>query len=137
MQDSSEYQIVEISEQPIPLCQLLKIANLVGGGGEAKIVISEGYVLLNNEVEYQKRKKVYEDDIVEFNGDVIQVAINVNSRPQPVIKIAAEKSSDKTANIQKKQNKDKLSNKNNKQAISSIENEITPRTSSRRKPISF
>jgi len=137
MQDSSEYQIVEISEQPIPLCQLLKIANLVGGGGEAKIVISEGYVLLNNEVEYQKRKKVYEDDIVEFNGDVIQVTINVNSRPQPVIKIAAEKSSDKTANIQKKQNKDKLSNKNNKQAISSIENEITPRTSSRRKPISF
>jgi len=49
--------LVDISIQPIELCKLLKIANMVGGGGEAKIVISEGYVLLNNEVEFQKRKK--------------------------------------------------------------------------------
>ena len=76
MQTPSEYQVIEISEQPIALCQLLKIANLVSGGGEAKIVISEGYVLLNNEVEYQKRKKIYEHDIVEFNGEMIQVALN-------------------------------------------------------------
>lgn len=103
MQDSNEYQIVEISEQPIPLCQLLKIANLVGGGGEAKIVISEGYVLLNNEVEYQKRKKVYEHDIVEFNGEVIQVTINVNSKPAPVIKIAAEKTPKQSKNKKNKE----------------------------------
>jgi len=56
---SSSYIEVELNHQPIELCKLLKIANLVGGGGEAKMVISEGYVLLNGEVEYQKRKKVY------------------------------------------------------------------------------
>jgi len=65
---------VEVSYQPIELCKLLKIANMVGGGGEAKIVISEGYVLLNNEVEFQKRKKVYHQDIIEFNGEVIEVS---------------------------------------------------------------
>ena len=56
---SESYLVVELNHQPVELCKLLKIANLVGGGGEAKIVISEGYVLLNGEVEYQKRKKSF------------------------------------------------------------------------------
>ena len=59
-----------IQQNTIELCKLLKIADLVAGGGEAKVVISEGYVLLNGEVEYQKRKKVYHNDVVEFNGEV-------------------------------------------------------------------
>ncbi|WDD97139.1 RNA-binding S4 domain-containing protein [Thalassomonas actiniarum] len=83
MQEDIEYQVVEITEQPIALCQLLKIANMVGGGGEAKIVISEGYVLLNNEVEYQKRKKVFDGDIVEFNGDAIQIRLVEQEEPAP------------------------------------------------------
>jgi ribosome-associated protein len=72
---SEEHLVVELNHQPIELCKLLKIANLVSGGGEAKIVISEGYVLLNGEVEFQKRKKVYHEDVIEFNGDVVQVII--------------------------------------------------------------
>jgi len=73
---SGSQVIVELNKQPIELCKLLKIANLVSGGGEAKIVISEGYVFLNGNVEYQKRKKIYHNDIIEFNGDSIQVEIN-------------------------------------------------------------
>lgn len=65
--------IVEIDAQPIELCKLLKIANLVGGGGEAKIVISEGYVFLNGDLETQKRKKIYHNDVIEFNGEAVQV----------------------------------------------------------------
>jgi ribosome-associated protein len=70
----SEHPIINISVEPIELCKLLKIANMVSGGGEAKIVISEGYVVVNNEVEFQKRKKIRHGDIVEFDGEVIQVA---------------------------------------------------------------
>ena len=70
------YLEIELDQQPIELCKLLKIADLVTGGGEAKVVISEGYVVLNGEVEYQKRKKVYHNDIIEFNGETIQVVIN-------------------------------------------------------------
>ena len=73
---SESYLEIQLDQQPIELCKLLKIADLVTGGGEAKVVISEGYVLLNGEVEYQKRKKVYHNDIVEFNGEVLQVVIN-------------------------------------------------------------
>lgn len=135
MQDSNEYQTVEISEQPIPLCQLLKIANLVGGGGEAKIVISEGYVFLNGEVEYQKRKKVYENDIIEFNGDIIQVIININSKPKPVTKIPVEKPSKKTASNKNEKNKEK--SKKQKTNTSPVEYEINVLPKSGRKPISF
>lgn len=77
---------VELDSQPIELCKLLKIANVVGGGGEAKIVISEGYVILNGEVETQKRKKIVNNDVIEFNGDIIEVScsapiLEANSRP--------------------------------------------------------
>jgi ribosome-associated protein len=131
MQESNNNHFIEISEQPIPLCQLLKIANLVSGGGEAKIVISEGYVLLNNAVEYQKRKKVYEDDIVEFNGDVIQVVVNPNSKPTPMIKIEAEKPSNTV-----KSKKNKVS-KTNKITCDSTESGRGPRSTSGRRSISF
>ena len=73
---SESYLVIELNQQPVELCKLLKIANLVSGGGEAKVVISEGYVLLNGEVEYQKRKKVYHQDVIEFNGEVVQLIIN-------------------------------------------------------------
>lgn len=73
---SDSYLVIELNHQPVELCKLLKIANLVSGGGEAKVVISEGYVLLNGEVEYQKRKKVYHEDVIEFNGEVVQLLIN-------------------------------------------------------------
>ena len=55
---SENYLEIQLDQQPIELYKLLKIADLVTGGGEAKVVISEGYVLLNGEVAYQKRKKV-------------------------------------------------------------------------------
>ncbi|MFT7007904.1 MAG: ribosome-associated protein [Colwellia sp.] len=75
---SESYLEIQLDQQPIELCKLLKIADLVTGGGEAKVVISEGYVLLNGEVEYQKRKKVFHDDIVQFNGETLQIIVNEN-----------------------------------------------------------
>lgn len=73
MTEQSMHYLVEIENQPIELYKLLKIANLVAGGGEAKIVISEGYVYLNDEIETQKRKKVYSGDLIAFNGDFVEV----------------------------------------------------------------
>lgn len=125
--------LVDISVQPIELCKLLKIANMVGGGGEAKIVISEGYVLLNDEVEFQKRKKVYHDDIVEFNGEVIQVnLVKAKSSMQTSSKLK-EPLSVKTKKPKKK-NIASETTKNSRQP------EIEPPTGilrSKRGPISF
>jgi ribosome-associated protein len=57
----------------IPLIQLLKAANLVETGGEAQIVVTEGEVKYNGNVDYRKRLKVKAGDIVEFAGQQIKV----------------------------------------------------------------
>lgn len=55
----------------IKLGQALKAAGLVGSGVEAKIVINDGQVLVNGNVETQRGKKLYENDIVEYNNEKI------------------------------------------------------------------
>jgi|TARA_B100001057_G_C22510987_1_gene817863 ribosome-associated protein len=60
---------IEVSTQPIELYKVLKIAELVSGGGEAKHFISNGYVAVNGEVEYRKRKKLYDGDYFQFNQE--------------------------------------------------------------------
>ncbi|MBS7565299.1 RNA-binding S4 domain-containing protein [Mucilaginibacter sp. Bleaf8] len=57
----------------IPLIQLLKATNLVQTGGEAQIVVSEGDVKYNGQVDYRKRLKVKKGDVVEFNNQKIVV----------------------------------------------------------------
>jgi len=67
--------VITIKAEPIELCQLMKFGGLVESGGAAKHVISEGLVLLNDEVETQKRKKVRAGDRVSFNGQTIKVSL--------------------------------------------------------------
>ena len=64
---------VEITRQPVELYKILKFEGMVGSGGEAKMVIDEGYVLVNGEVETRKRKKIVSGDIIEFGEDTIRI----------------------------------------------------------------
>lgn len=57
----------------IPMIQLLKATDMVPSGGEAQIVVLEGLVKYNGEVDYRKRLKVKRGDIVEFNNQKIKV----------------------------------------------------------------
>ena len=60
-------------EEFIKLGQALKKASLVGSGVEAKFVIQDGLVTLNGEVEVQRGKKLYDGDVVSFNGETIKI----------------------------------------------------------------
>jgi len=60
-------------EEFIKLGQALKKASVVGSGVEAKIVIQDGLVTLNGEVEVQRGKKLYDGDIVSYNGETIKI----------------------------------------------------------------
>ncbi len=60
---------IEITQEPVELFKLLKFESIVSSGGEAKHVISEGYVLVNEQVETRKRKKMSAGDRIEFNGE--------------------------------------------------------------------
>jgi ribosome-associated protein len=50
----------------IPMIQLLKATNLVSTGGEAQIVVDDGEVKYNGEVDYRKRLKVKKGDVVTY-----------------------------------------------------------------------
>ena len=64
---------IEITTEFIKLDQLLKFANLVYSGGEAKSVIADGMVLVNGETETKRGRKIYKGDTVIFEEQVINV----------------------------------------------------------------
>ena len=57
----------------IKLGQALKAAGLVDSGLDAKIVIQDGVVSVNGEVETRRGKKLYPGDVVEFDGETIEI----------------------------------------------------------------
>lgn len=64
---------IAISTEFIKLDALLKFAALVGTGGEAKYVISEGMVFVNGEVCTMRGKKIRPGDRVKFSDFEIEV----------------------------------------------------------------
>lgn len=66
-------ETVVIKDEFIKLGQAMKLAGLVSNGVDAKIVIQDGEVKLNGEVETRRGKKVYNGDVIEFNGSQIKV----------------------------------------------------------------
>ncbi len=58
----------------VELKNLLKLLNLVNSGGEAKFIIQSGEVVVNEEVETRRGRKLKVDDVVSFNGKVIKVS---------------------------------------------------------------
>ena len=66
-------QAIEISDDFIKLGQLLKLAGMVSSGVEAKIVIQNGEVTVNGEVDTRRGKKIHPQDIVEYKGQQVTV----------------------------------------------------------------
>lgn len=64
---------IKITTEFIKLEALLKFASLVGSGGEAKMLIQDGQVLVNDEVCTMRGKKIRSGDRVTFNGDEVTV----------------------------------------------------------------
>lgn len=66
-------EAVAISDDFIKLGQLLKLANMVSSGVEAKIVIQNGEVMVNGEIDTRRGRKIYPQDVVEFKGQQVTV----------------------------------------------------------------
>ena len=64
---------IKINSEYIKLDQLLKFADLTASGGESKMVIKEGYVKVNGEVETRRGKKLHPGDIVEMDGESVEI----------------------------------------------------------------
>ena len=72
---SNTMRVVEITSEPVELYKILKFEGMVASGGEAKLVIADGLVLLNGNIETRKRKKIVSGDIIEFDEEVIRIKL--------------------------------------------------------------
>lgn len=64
---------IVIKEDFIKLDSAMKYAGLIGTGGMAKNVILDGLVKVNGQVCTQRGKKLHENDIFEYNGNIVTV----------------------------------------------------------------
>jgi ribosome-associated protein len=64
---------IKITTEFIKLDALLKFAHLVGSGGEAKIRIQEGEVLVNGEPCTMRGKKIRSGDTVTLHDNTITI----------------------------------------------------------------
>ncbi|UXA20289.1 RNA-binding S4 domain-containing protein [Mycobacterium sp. SMC-4] len=64
---------VPISGDSIRLGQFLKLANLIDSGADAKAVIAEGRVRVNDDVEIRRGRQLRPGDVVALDGHSTRV----------------------------------------------------------------
>lgn len=62
---------ITIKDDFIKLGQAMKLSGMVSSGLDAKIVINNGEVSVNNEICLMRGKKLYRGDIFEYEGQKI------------------------------------------------------------------
>lgn len=66
-------EVIKLRDEFIKLGQALKAVGYVESGVEAKDVIQEGLVLVNGEIDTRRGRKLYDGDIVVFDGEEIKI----------------------------------------------------------------
>lgn len=66
-------KVIKLRDEFIKLGQALKAADLVSDGVEAKFVIQDGLVKVNGETDTRRGRKLYDGDMVSFDGEEIKI----------------------------------------------------------------
>ena len=66
-------EIIKLRDEFIKLGQALKAVGYVESGVDAKDVIQSGLVLVNGEIDTRRGRKLYDGDVVEFDGQQIKI----------------------------------------------------------------
>ena len=66
-------EVIKLRDEFIKLGQALKAVGYVESGVEAKDVIQEGLVLVNGEIDTRRGRKLYDGDVVLFDGEEIKI----------------------------------------------------------------
>ena len=66
-------QEIKVRDEFIKLGQALKASNLVSSGVEVKIVIQDGQVEVNGEVDTRRGRKLVPGDVITFDGKSVKI----------------------------------------------------------------
>lgn len=69
---------IKINSEYIKLDQLLKFANLVENGADAKFLVQNGYVSVDGEVETRRGKKLRGGEVVEIDYEGQNFSVKVS-----------------------------------------------------------
>ncbi len=64
---------VKLEKSPTELNKILKFEGLASSGAEAKMFIADGQVMVNNEIEKRKRRKIVSGDIINFADQILNI----------------------------------------------------------------
>ena len=65
--------VFELKDDYIELFKLIKVLDLVDSGAQAKLIIGDGYVQRNGEVELRKRAKIRSGDVINVADAIVEV----------------------------------------------------------------
>jgi len=65
--------VIEEGQPYVELIRLLKAMRIAESGGQAKMMVDDGCVRVNGELEYRKRKKLRSGDEVTIFDETIKV----------------------------------------------------------------
>jgi ribosome-associated protein len=70
---NAEHLDIAISTETIRLGQLLKLANVIDSGSDAKMLLAEGGVSVNGETEIRRGRQLRVGDVMQLDDIVIRV----------------------------------------------------------------
>ncbi|AQY03112.1 ribosome-associated protein [Microbacterium foliorum] len=73
MTNSGRIDDVSIGGEMIRLGQFLKYSGLLDSGGDAKEVVIDGFVKVNDEVDRRRGRQLHDGDLVTFEGRTVRV----------------------------------------------------------------
>ncbi len=59
---------ISIKDEYVTLGQFLKIGDIISSGGEAKVFLSSHEVIINDELDNRRGRKLYKGDTIEILG---------------------------------------------------------------------
>ena len=74
-------QLLNINDEFIRLGQAMKLAGLVSSGTDAKILIQEGRVKVDGEVDMRRGRKMYDGMVFEFENNTVRIVSPFKKQP--------------------------------------------------------
>lgn len=66
-------QTLTLTREPVPLFKVLKLQGLAESGGQAKLLIADGQVRVNGQVETRKARKMLIGDIIQIGDEMLRL----------------------------------------------------------------